>query len=304
MTDRPSLRLGTRRSALALVQAELVAARLTRPVTIMPIAVGADSDRRPLDELAGTRAFTGSIERLLLAGDIDLAVHALKDLPVTPIRGLRVAARLPRGPVGDMLLKRRSDGGEGLGLPAGARVGTSSARRAALLGAYAPQALAVPVRGNVQTRIKRCVEGSVDAVLLAQAGIYRLGSTLDAMLSVLERIPLDPPGWLPSPGQAAIAVQARDGDDQLVAELAALDDADTAIAVDLERRLLLLAGGGCRASLGAYARPTGGGCWRADVGLVDGQDRWRAHQASGNPETIKLALADWISRVSPVGGGS
>ena len=299
---RPPLRLGTRRSALARAQAELVAARLPRPVTIVPIAVGADTDRRPLGELAGSRAFTGTIERRLVDGDIDLAVHALKDLPVAPLRGLRVAARLPRGRVGDLLLKRGSDAAEPLGLPVGARVGTASPRRAALLAAHAPQALAVPIRGNVPTRIERCVDGSVDAVLLAQAGIDRLGSALDALLAELERVPLDPPGWLPAPGQAAIAVQARDGDDDLLAELAAIDDADTGIAVDLERRLLKRAGGGCRASLGAYARPIGGGRWRADVGLLDEQDRWRARHAAGDPETIEPALGDWIGRLSP--GGS
>lgn len=296
--ERPPLRLGARRSSLARVQAELVVNRLMRPATIVPIAVGADSCRRPLDEMAGTRMFTDAIERQLLDGDIDLAVHSLKDLSVTPVAGLRVAARLPRGPVSDLLLKRRSEAGDPLGLPVGSRVGTSSPRRVALLGVYAPQAHAVPIRGNVSTRMQLCIDGSVDAVVLAQAGIDRLGVTLDKLLAELEHVQLDPHRWLPAPGQAAIAVQARDSDEDLLEELSAIDDSDTGIAVDLERQFLKYTGGGCSASLGAYARSAGAGSWRADVGLLDGRARWRSQYAAGDIEEIELELTDWISRVS------
>ncbi len=296
--DARPLRLGTRRSALARVQAELVAARLPRRVTIVPIAVGADADRRPLAALAGTRAFTGAIERSLLAGDIDLAVHALKDLPVTPMPGLRVAARLPRGPVGDLLLRRGAGAGAPLGLAAGARVGTGSPRRAALLGRHAPQARAVPIRGNVPTRIERCADGSVDAVVLARAGVERLGAAVGAMLAALRSVPLDPPEWLPAPGQAAIAVQAREDDENLLAALAEIDDRETGTAVDLERTLLQASGGGCRASLGAYARPLGAAGWRADVGLQDGRGRWQTCHATGEPRAIREELVEWIGRVS------
>ncbi len=297
------LRLGTRRSALARVQAEMVAARLPGPVTIVPIAVGADTDRRPLAALAGTRVFTGAIERRLLAGDIDLAVHALKDLPVTPIPGLRVAACLPRGPAGDLLLRRAADAGAPLGLAPGAGVGTGSPRRAALLGRHAPQTRAVPIRGNVPTRIERCVDGSVDAVVLARAGVERLGDAVRAMLADLCSVPLDPSDWLPAPGQAAIAAQAREGDEDLLAALAGIDDAETGTAVGLERTLLQASGGGCRASLGAYARPVAAAAgWRADVGLQDGSGRWRVRHATGDPESIRHELADWIGRVSGAEG--
>lgn len=296
--DGRPLRLGTRRSALARVQAEMVAARLPGPVTIVPIAVGADTDRRPLAALAGTRVFTGAIERSLLAGDVDLAVHALKDLPVTPVPGLRVAACLPRGPVGDLLLRRAADAGAPLGLASGARVGTGSPRRAALLGRHAPQTRAVPIRGNVPTRIERCVDGSVDAVVLARAGVERLGDAVRAMLADLSSVPLDPPDWLPAPGQAAVAVQAREGDHDVLAALAGIDDAETGTAVGLERTLLQASGGGCRASLGAWARPVAAAGWRADVGLQDGSGRWRVRYATGDPESIRHELADWIGRAS------
>lgn len=296
--DGRPLRLGTRRSALARAQAAMVAARLPRPVTVVPISVGADADRRPLEALAGARAFTGAIERCLLAGDIDLAVHSLKDLPVAPVAGLRVAARLPRGPVGDLLLLPGTDAGAPLGLPAGARVGTGSPRRAALLSVHAPQARAVPIRGNVPARIERCLQGRVDAIVLAQAGIERLGAAVGPLLAQLRSVPLDPPGWLPAPGQAAIAVQARDDDPQLLEALAAIDDGDTAAAVDLERALLQAAGGGCRASLGAYARPAGAAGWRADVALLDGGGRWQARHAAGGARAVRDELADWVARAS------
>ena len=198
--DARPLRLGTRRSALAHVQAELVAARLPRQVTVVPIAVGADADRRPLEAQAGTRAFTGSIERCLLAGDIDLAVHSLKDLPVAPIAGLRVAARLPRGPVGDLLLRRGSDADAPLGLPAGARVGTGSARRAALLSLHAPQARAVPIRGNVPTRIEHCARGRVGSGGVGagrrRAARLRGRRTVGGAAARAAR----PPDWLPASG--------------------------------------------------------------------------------------------------------
>lgn len=302
------LRLGTRSSALARAQAAMVAARLPRPVTVVPIAVGADTDRRPLAALAGARAFTGAIERSLLAGDVDLAVHALKDLPVAPVAGLRVAARLPRGPVGDVLLRRVTDAGAPLGLPAGARVGTGAPRRAALLAVHAPQARAEPIRGNVPARIERCLQGRVDAVVLAQAGLERLGAAVGPLLEELRSVPLDPPGWLPAPGQAAIAVQARDDDPHLLEALAAIDDADTGVAVDLERSLLQAAGGGCQASLGAYARPAGGagrraGGWRADVALLDGGGHWQARHAAGGAQAVRDELAAWVGRVSPEGSG-
>lgn len=302
--DRRPLRVGTRRSALARAQAELVAARLPRPVTVVPIAVAADADRRPLEAMAGTRAFTGAIERRLLSGEIDLAVHSLKDLPVAPVAGLRVAARLPRGPVGDLLLRRGTDAGAPLGLPAGARVGTGAPRRAALLSVHAPQALAVPIRGNVPTRIERCAQGGVDAVVLAQVGIERLGAAIGPLLAELRSVPLDPPGWLPAPGQAAIAVQARDDDQELLETLAAIDDAGTGVAVDLERALLQAAGDGCRASLAAWARPDGAAGWRADVALLDGRGRWQARRATGGARAVRAELIDWIGCVRPAGSPS
>ncbi len=298
------IRLGTRRSVLALAQAEMVAARLLRRVDIVPIAVEADSDERPLSDLAGTRVFTSNIERRLLEGEIDLAVHSLKDLSVTPVAGLRVAARLPRGRVGDLLLKRGPEASESLGLNVGARVGTASPRRSALLGVYAPQASAIPIRGNVPTRIRNCLEGRIDAVILAQAGIDRLGAAIDTLLAEVSCTSLNPVQWLPAPGQAAIAVQARDDDQELLDVLATIDDCSTGIAVDLERRLLRSAGVGCGASLGVYARLVDDGTWRADVGLLDGQTRWRTQHAVGDLRAIEQRLADWISRVSPERRGS
>lgn len=299
--DAKPLRLGTRCSRLARIQAQLVAVRLPQKVTIVPIAVDADSDPRGLEDLAGKRAFTGSIERHLQEGDIDVAVHSLKDLSVMPLSGLCVAARLPRGPVGDVLLCRADDNGTSLGLPEGARVGTGSPRRAALLARHAPQARAVPIRGNVPTRIEHCVRGSVDAVVLAQVGIERLGTEISTLLEELRSVPLDPPHWLPAPGQAAIALQAREDDEKLLAVLAEIDDTETGTAVDLERTLLQASGGGCQSSLGAYARPDGRTGWRADVGVLDGCGRWQERNASGNPQAIQEELVDWIHRESREG---
>lgn len=244
------IRLGTRRSALARWQAAFVASALVgrhpgTEVEVVPIE--SDGDREPelpLERMEGTGWFTASLERALLEERIDLAVHSHKDLPVTESPGLVIAAIPPRGPVEDTLCAR--NGARLDDLPPGARVGTSSLRRTAQLLLRRPDLDCVSIRGNVPSRLGQVDRGDLDAVVLARAGLERLGLT-----NAIEIFP--PDAFLPAPAQGALAVQARSGDAELVRMLAALDHAPTRAAVTAERALLHALHGGCAAPVGAYA---------------------------------------------------
>ncbi len=247
-----TVRLGTRRSALALVQAQHVADALTAggqvAVELVPIVTSGDrtqQDQVPLETIGGTGVFVSELRRALTAGEIDLAVHSLKDLPTAPAEGLVIAAVPPREDPRDVLVAR--DGltlGE---LPPGSRVGTGAPRRAAQLRALDLGLLVEPIRGNVDTRLRSVGEGRYDAVVLARAGLVRLGRP-DEATEVL-----DPIQVLPAPGQGALAVEVRAGDAELVAALAALDDPDTRAAVTAERALLAALEAGCTSPVGALA---------------------------------------------------
>ena len=256
-----TLRIGTRRSALATTQAQLVADALTalsgHPVELVPITTYGDTSPDALAQIGGTGVFVSALRDALLAGTVDIAVHSLKDLPTADPPGLCLAAVPSREDPRDALVAR--DGltlGE---LPAGSRVGTGSPRRTAQLRALGLDLDIVPVRGNVDTRLRRVADGELDAVVLARAGLARLGR-LDAVTEVI-----DPIQMLPAPGQGALAVECRapDGaegsrDTTVFTLLGGLDDAATRHAVTAERTLLATLEAGCSAPVGAYGEAAEG----------------------------------------------
>lgn len=252
MTPERPIRIGSRRSRLARAQAQIgraaVELALGAEAEIVEIGTIGDaiSAKRPSGRWESTDGqFTGALEDELLAGSIDIAVHSLKDLPTALRSGLSIAAVLERGDPRDCLLTRHPGGLAGL--PFGASIGTSSPRRAAQLAVARPDLTAHPIRGNVDTRIRRLRAGEYDGLLLAAVGLDRLGIPIEEA----DRLPLDL--MLPAPGQGALVLQVRAGDRALRARLSSVDHQPTRIAVDAERALLRAIGGGCLAPLGAYA---------------------------------------------------
>ncbi|MDP2052006.1 MAG: hydroxymethylbilane synthase [Acidobacteriota bacterium] len=250
------LRIGTRGSALALWQSRHVAARLSagdRDLQVVLVEITSAGDRLtdvPLSHVEGTGFFTAAIEQALAAGEIDVAVHSFKDLPVDSTAGLIVAAVPERGPVEDVLCGR--DGLTLATLPAGARVGTCSTRRTAQVRLMRQDLEMVTLRGNVPTRVAR-VGRDLDAIVLARAGLVRLG--LDH--AITEVFAID--RMVPAPAQGALAIQCRIGDTAVHRRIAVLDDAPTRRAVEAERTMLHVLGGGCSVPVGAIATPVAGG---------------------------------------------
>jgi hydroxymethylbilane synthase len=247
------LRLGTRASALATTQSRWVAAALHRAtgreVELVEVTTLGDTSRAHLSEIGGTGVFAAALRQAVADGEVDLAVHSLKDLPTAPVEGLVVAAVPTREDPRDVLVAR-----EGLTLrtlPQGARIGTGSPRRQAQLLAARPDLDVRPVRGNVDRRLAMVTDGSLDAVVLAHAGLLRLGRG-DVVTSVL-----DPNVVLPAPGQGALAVECRSDDHDLRASIALIDDADARSAVTAERALLAALEAGCTAPVGALATVMG-----------------------------------------------
>lgn len=259
MTISATLRIGTRGSTLATAQARIGAEALERlgfAGELVAINTHGDaiSARHPRGDSVETDGqFTREIERALLEGRVDVAVHSYKDLPTAEVDGLTIAAVLPRADARDCLITR--GGGPMETLAHGARVGTSSPRRGAQLRGVRPDLVALPIRGNVETRLRRVREGEYDAVMLAAAGLDRLGVEVPDHA----RLPLEV--CLPAPAQGALALQVRAGDRALRDRLAAVDDRPTRIAVETERRLLRRIGGGCLAPLGALAEVHGDELW-------------------------------------------
>ncbi|MGQ0844304.1 MAG: hydroxymethylbilane synthase [Sporichthyaceae bacterium] len=253
------LRLGTRASALAKAQAGAVAdavtARTGRAVELVEIRTEGDASSAPLDQIGGTGVFVGALREALAAGTIDFAVHSLKDLPTAPAAGLVIAAIPVREDPRDALVAR---GGLTLGeLRPGAKVGTGSPRRAAQLHALGFDIEVVPIRGNVDTRLGLVARGELDAVVLARAGLARLGR-LEEITEVV-----DPIQMLPAPGQGALAIECRDpavdpDAADLVKLLAELDDPDTRYVVEAERALLATLEAGCTAPVGALGEAIAG----------------------------------------------
>ena len=242
------VRIGTRGSALALVQARLAAAAVERIGRVARlIEIETEGDRRAPDTAWGEGAFVKSIEQALLDGRADVAVHSAKDVPTDEDARLLIAAYLPRADARDALVRRAGTDGSLDELPVAASVGTDSPRRTAFLLARRPDIRVRPLHGNVDTRLRRLDEGEVDAIVLACAGLDRL----QRADRIAERI--DPELMPPAPGQGAIALQIRRGDTRMSEIVGSLDHVPTRITVEAERALLHRAGGGCRAPIGAYA---------------------------------------------------
>jgi hydroxymethylbilane synthase len=273
------IRIGTRASALARWQTDHVIALWRRHepdivIEIIDIAtLGDDMKNAPLEKMEGTGFFTSTLERALLGGQIDLAIHSFKDLPVAITEGLSVAAVPGRGPAEDALCARDQATLEDL--PEGGRVGTSSLRRTAQLKAIRPDLDYRPLRGNVQTRLQRVALGELDAVVLARAGIRRLGLEDQATeIFPVERI-------LPAPAQGALAIQTRAGDAALIGRLQALEDPEVRRAVTAERGVLHMLRGGCSVPVGAHAR-VANGTIAVDAGVfAPGGDRGLRVQLEG-----------------------
>jgi hydroxymethylbilane synthase len=222
-----------------------VADRLATPVELVAITTAGDISLGPLSGMGATGVFVSALREALLAGTVDLVVHSLKDLPTSPAAGLVTAAVPLREDARDVLVARD---GMTLGeLPVGAHIGTGSPRRAAQLRALGLGLHVVDVRGNVETRMRLVAEGTVDAVVLARAGLLRLGRAGEATEV------LDPLQMLPAPGQGALAVECREDDVAMRELLSPLEDADTRAAVTAERAVLAALEAGCSAPLGALA---------------------------------------------------
>ncbi|GGY31302.1 porphobilinogen deaminase [Rhodanobacter panaciterrae] len=245
-----TLRIATRKSALALWQAEHVAAllRATHPgltVELVPMSTRGDEILdQPLATIGGKGLFLKELEVAMLEGRADLAVHSLKDVPSQLEPGFVLPAILPRADAADAFVS--NDYADLAALPHGAQVGTSSLRRQAQLRALRPDLVLLDLRGNVGTRLGKLDAGDYEAIVLACAGLERLG------LASRIRSRLAAPDWLPAPGQAAIAIEARDDHASVLSLLAALDDADTRLTISAERAMNQALGGSCTVPVGAW----------------------------------------------------
>jgi hydroxymethylbilane synthase len=295
MSGGRTVRIGTRASALALWQAREVAARIAAQpaapaVELVHIRTSGDQQVDvPLWQVGGRAFFTREIDRALLAAEVDVAVHSLKDLPTQLDEGLVLAALLPRADPRDALVSRS---GAGLAqLPAGARIGTSSLRRRAFLARLRPDAVPLELRGNVPTRIERLQRGEYDAIVLAAAGLARL----DLAQHVTEF--LSPDSFPPAVSQGVIGVCARSGDTETQRLLVALDDREARLAATAERALLRRLEGGCQVPLGALATMQGGdlslmACICALDGARQLSARGRAPAGDAAAEALGIRIAE------------
>jgi hydroxymethylbilane synthase len=304
------IRLGTRASALARWQAEWVAARLQElgvDVAMVPIATTGDRRQGPIGDIGGQGLFTKEIERALLDDRIDLAVHSLKDLPTGLTPGLVLAAVPERGPVGDVLLMRRDssaaapDGASYVvcdlsSLPQGATVGTGSLRRRAQLLHVRPDLVMKDIRGNVETRLRKLVDGHFDVLILAEAGLRRLGLLTDkgvgSLYSVAGTAARDRAAdlLLPAVGQGALGLETRENDAPTRTVVARLDHWPTHLAVLAERAMLASLQGGCLAPVAALAIVEGAELTL--VGRVLSHDGRTRLNASGATQLAEGAAAD------------
>ncbi|MFZ3558250.1 MULTISPECIES: hydroxymethylbilane synthase [unclassified Streptomyces] len=297
MTAEKALRLGTRRSKLAMAQsghvAEAVKQLTGREVELVEITTYGDTSREHLAQIGGTGVFVTALRDALARGEVDFAVHSLKDLPTAQPEELALAAVPVREDPRDVLIAR--DGLKFTDLPAGARVGTGSPRRMAQLNAYARshgmRIETVPIRGNIDTRIGFVEKGELDGVVLAAAGLSRTGRSEE----VTEFLPTDM--ILPAPGQGALAVECAANNGELVAALAEMDDPFTRVAVTAERALLAALEAGCSAPVGALADLLVDGQivkemrLRGVVGSTDGSELVQLSTTGPVPSSTDEALA-------------
>jgi hydroxymethylbilane synthase len=269
-----SLRLGSRGSRLALTQASLAAELLGGPVALVPITTAGDRDRRsPFGQIGERGVFVKELEEALLDGRIDAAVHSAKDMTSTDTAGLTVGAYLRREDARDALCGADA-------LQPGMRIGTASVRRRAQLLALEPTLSIEPLRGNIDTRLRKRGERGLDAVVLAACGLDRLGLTAEIGLR------FDPADMLPEAGQGALAVQVRAGEEERVAMA---DDAETRRRVEAERTVVAAVGGGCLAPIAAHHDGV------TLVGLVADEDgRWIERRSGDDP----VALGEELARLA------
>ena len=265
------LRIGSRGSRLALTQAEQAAALLGCEVAFVPITTAGDRDRsKPFGEIGARGVFVKELEEALLDGRIDVAVHSAKDMVSTETAALAVGAYLPRADPRDALCGAAA-------LSPGMRVGTASVRRRAQLLALEPTLVVEPLRGNIDTRLRKRGERGLDAVVLAACGLERLG--LGAEIGYR----FDPAELLPEAGQGALALQVREGEVVLVASA---DDPETRRRVEAERRCVAVVGGGCLAPVAAHHDGL------VLEGLVANEDgRWVERRRGGDPEAVGRELS-------------
>jgi hydroxymethylbilane synthase len=271
--------------------ADLITERTGRPVEIVGVTTLGDVSRAHLTQIGGTGVFVSALREALLDGQVDLAVHSLKDLPTGPAAGILLAAVPAREDPRDALVAR--DGAKLADLPGGARIGTGSPRRAAQLLGLRGDLRCVPIRGNAGTRLGKVAEGELDGVVLAYAGLARIGS-VHAVTQVFE-----PDEMLPAPGQGALAVECRDGQPELAALLAAVTDQASLAAVTAERSLLEALAAGCSAPVGAYAAGSDPLRMRAAVISADGSRVLRAHGSAPGADARRLGrdlAAELLSR--------
>jgi hydroxymethylbilane synthase len=275
------VRVGSRGSRLALTQAGQAVEALRRPgveIALVPITTAGDRDRtRPFGQIGARGVFVKELEEALLDGRIDVAIHSAKDMTSEDTAGLVVGAYPPREDPRDALC------GAG-GLRPGMRIGTASVRRRAQLLAHEPTLRIEPLRGNVDTRLRKRAERGLDAVVLAAAGLQRLGLTHEIGLR------LDPSLVLPEAGQGALALQVRAGEEHLVA---AADDAETRRRVEAERRCVALIGGGCLAPVAAHHD---GEALAALVAHEDG--RWVERRSGEDPAALAAELLPFAERAA------
>ncbi|HET7012225.1 MAG TPA: hydroxymethylbilane synthase [Anaerolineales bacterium] len=282
--------IASRPSTLARIQAEsvrrMLEARGHRVGELQVIRTTGDRVLdRPLPEIGGKGLFTAELEEALRQGEIDLAVHSLKDLPLESPPGIRVAAIPAREDPRDALVSARYS--SMADLPPGAVVGSSSLRRQAQLLAVRPDLTIEPLRGNVETRLRKVAQGEFAAAVLAAAGLIRLGLTE----SIAERLSFD--RMLPAPGQGALAVQCRDDDEATLAALADIDEPEIRRTVEAERAFLEGLGGGCSAPVGAYAQVEDGRLQLAGlIASVDGKRIVRVRGEGNSPRELGSRLAE------------
>jgi hydroxymethylbilane synthase len=267
------VRVGSRGSRLALTQAELAAERVRRPgleIALLPITTAGDRDRtRPFGQIGARGVFVKELEEALLAGRIDVAVHSAKDMTSSDTEGLSVGAYLPRDDPRDALCGAEA-------LRPGMRVGTASVRRRAQLLALEPELIVEPLRGNIDTRLRKRRERGLDAVVLAACGLERLGLAGE----IGHRF--DPAELVPEAGQGALALQVRAGEE---ARVAAADDPETRRRVEAERRCVALVGGGCLAPVAAHHDG------RTLTALVaDENGGWVERRSGDDPAAVAAAL--------------
>jgi hydroxymethylbilane synthase len=294
VTAIATLRIGTRESRLALAQAHIAAkalSSLTGSAELVPIATRGDaiSARQPhATWVESDGQFTRELERALLDRRVDVVVHSFKDLPTAAVDGLLIGAVLERADARDCVVT--ADGRSFVDLPFGARIGTSSPRRAAQLAAVRSDLIAMPIRGNVETRLRRLHAREFDAIILAAAGLDRLGIAVPDHA----RLPFDL--MLPAPAQGALALQVRSDEDVLRAALATVDHGETRIGVEAERALLRRIGGGCLAPLGALG-VVSAGMLRLRAAFEDSTGEYRRAEASGPADDADAVVSAVAERI-------